>query len=48
MNYSAEMGLGVIRTKSHKDWFRHSKVNEGGYSHRRKSDFISLLLFFIF
>jgi hypothetical protein len=32
MNYAVEMGLGV-HTKFHNDWFRHSKVVRGGYTH---------------
>jgi hypothetical protein len=39
-----------IRTKFHKDCFRHSKVNRGGgmhrHTHRQQVDLISLLLFF--
>jgi hypothetical protein len=35
-----------IHTKFHEDWFRHSKVNKGGYTYRQEGDFISLLFFF--
>jgi hypothetical protein len=33
MKYAVEMGSGVvIYTKFHKDWFRHSEVDRGGYT----------------
>jgi hypothetical protein len=32
MKYAVEMVSGVIHTKFHKDWFRHSKAVEGGYT----------------
>jgi hypothetical protein len=35
-----------ICTKFHKDCFRHSKVNKGGYTDTQHGDIISLLLFF--
>jgi hypothetical protein len=35
-----------IRTKFHKDWFRHSKVSREGYMHRQEGDLISLLFIF--
>jgi hypothetical protein len=36
-----------IRTKFHKDCFRHSQVNKGDtQTHRQQGDLISLLLFF--
>jgi hypothetical protein len=36
-----------IRTKFHKDWFRHSKVNRGEtHTHGEQRDLTSLLYFF--
>jgi hypothetical protein len=34
MKYAVGMGSGamIIHTKFHKDWFRHSKVNMGGFA----------------
>jgi hypothetical protein len=35
MNCAVEMGSGSmihIHTEFHTDWFRHSKVNKGGYT----------------
>lgn len=37
MRYAVEVGLDrVIVTKSHKDWFRHWKVNRGDTRTHRK------------
>jgi hypothetical protein len=49
MNYSFEMGSGVMYTKFHNDLFRHSDVLVGVTNtgaHRQQGDLISLLLFF--
>jgi hypothetical protein len=35
-----------VHTKFHKDWFRHSKVDKGGYTHRQHGDLMSLLSYF--
>jgi hypothetical protein len=44
MKYAAEMGSGVIHTKFHKDWFRHSKVNRRELlTHRQRGDRVSIL-----
>jgi hypothetical protein len=34
VKYAVEVGSGVIHTKFHKDWFRHSKVSKWGYADR--------------
>jgi hypothetical protein len=49
MNSAAEMGVWChdINTKFHRDWFRHSEVNMGGYTYRhterQECDVISVL-----
>jgi hypothetical protein len=35
-----------IHTEFHKDWFRHSKVDQGRHTDRQHDDGISLILFF--
>jgi hypothetical protein len=35
-----------MHTKFHKDWFRHSKINKGGFTDTQHDDIINLPLFF--
>jgi hypothetical protein len=39
MKYAVEMGSGamIYITKFHKDWFRHSKVDGGGYTDTQRA-----------
>jgi hypothetical protein len=48
MKYVVKDGLRChyVRTKFHKDWFRHSKVNRGGGIHRQRGYHVSLLSVF--
>jgi hypothetical protein len=43
---SLRLVAGDIYTKFLNDWFRHSKVNRGGYIDTQQGDLINLLLFF--